>query len=677
MNKLFSYCNTFIFSSTMIVLAFSSLPICSARSNISIFELPIEHLFDLKIDSVLGYEQSLENSPATVYVYNESDFQHYGWRDLKDVLKHVPGLEYVYAHSWLNGGQRGLSGTLKYTKFLIDGREASSRGVTIQNQFPLFNIHRVEIIMGPATVLYGADAFAGVINIVTKTHENTANGMYIYGNAGVGADNFNSQSTAFSSIQQWHDWDISFHMSALKQDDPDYTDFVTTSDFSALNTHLRRDYLESGQYPFRDENLGYTATLSLSTPMFDDGELQFGADYRGSRDGGGIENPELIFTNFKDAGDVYRAYLSYKQHYWDGNMIFAADYMHITEDRDYTYHLRDDSQGLPPPLFHFRTKNSESDDLRLQMDLRLSEWDNYLIIGGQYRTIDLAMPTSELETFDVLKPFLKREKYGLYIQDEQVLGLQQWRLIAGARIDHCDCYGSVVTFRGGLQYQLNNNLVGKLLHGESFQEPSYFELGTNPHLKPAKGNTTEINFQYHNGSKWEASLSLYHTEAKDLMQEDRQANDGVSRNIGADIINGAESQFKINLQNWHFAGWFSITDSSTDYDIAKKKLGLEIRRRFANSIELNTIAKYTDAIDTEALNSNGERFYYHVKPYTTVDLILRKPDFKIMQDTNLDVSIAIYNLLNRQNYYPNNRGPDPIQFLDEGRSIFLNVNATF
>ena len=139
-------------------------------------EMSLEDLAAVTITSATMRSQKAEEVPATVYVITDRDFERYGYRDLKDVLKHTVGIEYGDPHSWLQGGQRGFSGSWSQTKLLVNGLETNllwSGEAYISNQFPLHNVKRVEIIQGPASALYGADAFSGVINIVTVDSENS------------------------------------------------------------------------------------------------------------------------------------------------------------------------------------------------------------------------------------------------------------------------------------------------------------------------------------------------------------------------------------------------------------------------------------------------------------------------------------------------------------------------
>ena len=122
-----------------------------------LFSLELEELINLKISSVTLIDQNLDEIPGTVYVYTQKDFIRYGWHDLKDVLFHLPGVEFGYGHSWLQGGQRGIARKLVKSKITVDGLPYNLlyTEAYIGNQFDLSHVKRVELIQGPSSVIFG------------------------------------------------------------------------------------------------------------------------------------------------------------------------------------------------------------------------------------------------------------------------------------------------------------------------------------------------------------------------------------------------------------------------------------------------------------------------------------------------------------------------------------------
>lgn len=127
-----------------------------------------------------GYEQKLVDAPASVTVVSREDLQSMPYSSLADALRNIEGID-VGSGQDKNGNisitMRGLPS--QYTLVLIDGRRQSDIGNIGPNNFgnaqfmympPLESIERIEVVRGPMSTLYGADAIGGVINIITRKH---------------------------------------------------------------------------------------------------------------------------------------------------------------------------------------------------------------------------------------------------------------------------------------------------------------------------------------------------------------------------------------------------------------------------------------------------------------------------------------------------------------------------
>jgi len=150
-----------------------SLPIFSEEVVLrDLINLSLDELVNIKVISASKVAETAEHAAATVYVVTEEMIHQLGLRDLKDVLAIIPGVDTIDNHFFLQGGQRGFMGPFSQSLILIDGREMNNliAGETfISHQFRTHNIKQIEVIAGPASALYGANAVGGVINLITKT----------------------------------------------------------------------------------------------------------------------------------------------------------------------------------------------------------------------------------------------------------------------------------------------------------------------------------------------------------------------------------------------------------------------------------------------------------------------------------------------------------------------------
>lgn len=141
-----------------------------------LFEMTLEELMNLKVITASRSERSIEELPVTTHVISREEILMNNYADLVDVLEDLPGIKVSQPGSGTHGNtflMRGLFGNY-YTKILLNGvpiQPSVVDGMPIGEQINMKNVDRIEVIWGPASALYGADALAGVINIITYSPE--------------------------------------------------------------------------------------------------------------------------------------------------------------------------------------------------------------------------------------------------------------------------------------------------------------------------------------------------------------------------------------------------------------------------------------------------------------------------------------------------------------------------
>ncbi|HEY5440702.1 MAG TPA: TonB-dependent receptor plug domain-containing protein, partial [Gemmatimonadaceae bacterium] len=110
-------------------------------------------------------------APASVSVINGDQLRREGITTVLDALRQVPGIAVVQTGSY--GGATSLfirGGESKFAKVLIDGVPVNDAGGAFDfSTLSTDNLDRIEIVRGPASVLYGSDAMAGVIQLFTRS----------------------------------------------------------------------------------------------------------------------------------------------------------------------------------------------------------------------------------------------------------------------------------------------------------------------------------------------------------------------------------------------------------------------------------------------------------------------------------------------------------------------------
>ncbi|NOY69932.1 MAG: TonB-dependent receptor [Deltaproteobacteria bacterium] len=187
------------------LLLFFSLPLSAQASQYdNLLDMSLEELMDIEIVSASKKSEKIKEAPATVIVLSEEVIRRRGYTDLEQMLHDLPGFDIsrgngtVYSQIY----QRGYrSNNTDRTLLLIDGVEENDlwKGTAwISRQYPITNIKRVEVVYGPASTIYGANAFAGVINIITKDPADIINKNSNFGI--VSQVTYGSWNTAFTDI---------------------------------------------------------------------------------------------------------------------------------------------------------------------------------------------------------------------------------------------------------------------------------------------------------------------------------------------------------------------------------------------------------------------------------------------------------------------------------------------
>jgi outer membrane receptor protein involved in Fe transport len=162
-----------ICATTMIAWA----PVCIADGHESLAELPIEQLLSLEVYSASRFVQKLSEAPSSVSIVTAADIKAFGWRTIADILRSMRGLHVTNDRNYSYLGARGFQRAGDYNSrflLLIDGNRSNEAlydqaSIGTEGLIDVDTIDRVEFISGPGSSVYGANAFFGVINIITKS----------------------------------------------------------------------------------------------------------------------------------------------------------------------------------------------------------------------------------------------------------------------------------------------------------------------------------------------------------------------------------------------------------------------------------------------------------------------------------------------------------------------------
>jgi len=507
-----------------------------------------EELTQVKVIIATGTEQMISKAPATVTVITSDDIKKIGATNLTDILIGVPGVNINNHHF----GNRPLAhirgGNSHQTLLMINGNPMKDlywafgafwKGV------PASAIERVEVIRGPGSALYGADAIAGVINVITKSA-----GKIEETEVGLRMGSFDTK-TAF--IQTGGE--ISGHTLALT------AEFSTTDGHDPYIKTDRSGMTGEVEYGWDNQDIRFSVSNShwklLGSYMSHD-ELETGIS------GGGNIDP---VTHADD--ERYDVDLMYDNKEFSQNWGLEAKLHYQNLSYSSGDGFRDTYPTVTNPEGEIKQQSSPEQQAKFETIGLYSGVDSHSIrIGGGYNWQDLydAKQVTNYVTTDIFTPEKTRKIYYLLAQDVWSFA-EDWELTIGARYDHYSDFGGTTNPRLAITWQSTENFTTKFLYGQAFRAPSFQELYSdtsrsdpNTGLKPEDSETIEIAFFYEPLKNLKLGLNLYQLEITDNISRDR-ANNNMYINTGRHKIDGVELEAKWKVtQNLNISGNYSYNN---------------------------------------------------------------------------------------------------------------------
>jgi len=446
--------------------------------------------------------RTADETLASVSVLTRADIERRQPRDLPDLLADLPGV-----HIARNGGRGQSTGLFLrgtnsgQTLVLLDGVriDSATTGSAALESIPLAQIERIEVVRGPRSTLYGADAIGGVVQIFTRSGDT---------HISVGAGNQDSQSLEAGVAHDFENGRIG----------------VTAGGFTTDGFDVRK---ESGSDPDDD---GYdevnvsvrgeyspTERLSLRGSLLrNEGEVEFDA----SPLFGGPSETETVNQALSLTGD-YRLTQA-----WDLSLTLGRS--------------KDDGDSRDTGGDRFIT---ERDQVSLQTTAR---GDNVMTtLGVDWYEEEVSGTTDFAED--------SRDNLGVFARQQWFLG--PWDLQAGLRHDDNEAFGETTTGSAAVGYRVSEALRGFASVGTAFRAPTFNDLffpnvgffQGNPDLEEERSRSGELGLKGQVGfARW--GLTAFYTEIDDLIQFDSATLR--NENISEARIRGTELTLDAELQGW-------------------------------------------------------------------------------------------------------------------------------
>ncbi len=503
--------------------------------------MSLEELMSVEVTSASRYAQKLAEAPASMIIITHDQIIDNGYFDLSDILKDIPGIDIVdHARGF---GEfytvRGIEGNDRFL-VLLDGQKlnpVSGTFLSVGNSISIRFAERVEILLGPGSVVYGADAFAGVISI-SNNHELANNSVQAYANSG-------SQSAIDAGLylSKSLSKNISINASAriFQSDGPDFTDrdsiYSHIQNYPApLSNHFEQ--------PLDDYNLHLNAhykevSLTWYRQHFDEGNAlgthpksniynqanrwnltsdvvwsefqhqlsrgrEISAAFAWVRH---LQDPETQFLKTKTAYDfseTFSQYLTGEDRTWRG--VFNFHHILNPEIQFLAGVEFESTQSIPP----------YANDQGFKMPVKYE--------GEHAKQIADKLSIEEFRQADYIQVTFKPQKK-LFIN-------------GGLRYDYSNRYGGTFNPRLGFTLKAQQKTSIKAIYGTAFQAPSLFYqyeqwggatdvmlsvdeikvLEPDWALNNQKIRTIEAEFDHHVNDYFHLNLSVYNHQLRDLIE---------------------------------------------------------------------------------------------------------------------------------------------------------------
>lgn len=558
---------------------------------------------------------------------------------LVDALHQVPGL-------WVEsqGGPGGLTSIImrgaesNHTLVLVDGVQLNDPTNTRGGSFDLNNVNinsikRIEIIRGAQSSIYGSDALAGVIHIITMEPSKESK---VQAFATVGSHDYLTYGAAVSGTANG----VGYAFKAQKKDagEPLKGSTADNTDFLAKLNWQNEQHKIDVAYRYFDGN-------KTSYP---------------EQSGG----PEFSLSDELDSSD-------YRDQHAGLNWSWQVSPLWLSTINTTWFNRKDDSQspGIVPydavPANGAMTDFTRTStrwvntfgeqelcwaNIGIETKKEQGESDGYLNIGFLF-------PTS----FN-----LARRINSAFVNVNGVVA-EKLLLQASVRYDDPDGFSANKSVQMGLRYQVNDNINVFLNRGEGFKLPSFFALGHplvgNPELQPETSVTLETGIEWQS-IQVSASLNYFDNEFRDLIDFDAESFTNVNRaKVDIKGVDG-HAQWQSLNKHWRINGQFNYSDIEAENTLngrPKVTLGTNINYLQNSELDYNLQALWVDERYATSLHT-GQAVQQSLDSYLRFDATVRYTD-----DPHWQLALSLSNLTDAD--YQNDLG-----FAANGRAFYFTLN---
>ena len=478
-------------------------------------------------------EENAAQAPAIAQVITREELMERGVDTLSEALACLPGFYMAQREGGTQAYLRGISdGVLLLYDAVPIGSYVSKSFHQLDQEISLASVKRIEIIRGPGSVLWGPDAYAGVINIVPMTGKDMHGGNVglLYGTPGAQKGGYGNVGGSSSML------DASLSMSVRKGELDDRTgniDRFWGDGTTAVPPDDRYGEVAMGDSTFAEASgrLGYKDRIFLS---------------------GRVSNSEHPYSMTDSTGEYT----------WRESKNVFSGFVKLESKLDLDYHsglrwMGSYSWFNPEYRIIDLTLDQEEETIYAELiyDRTFRAGRSLFTAGGSYRdnqvrgapAWDGYLPDYLGSDNVNLLPLLTQVDYDaqlISVFGQYVHKIANLDLMAGLRYDSHDTYTDAVSYNIGIVWSPSQDWIFKALHGTAYRTPYATQLREENHPKPEKIVNYSAQASWRPSERFSAAIALFNNDLEHHVVEDPYA--GLS-NPNHQTIYGVETDLSWKL----------------------------------------------------------------------------------------------------------------------------------
>ena len=642
---------------------------CAAQNSADLANASLQELLNTEVYSASRHDQKSSDAPSAVTVVNAEEIQKYGYRTLGDILQSVRGFYVTNDRDYSYIGVRGFGRLGDWNSrvlVMVDGHRINDNilgQAMVGSEFlvDVDLIERVEVIRGPSSSLYGADAFFAVVNVITRKAEQAKGLELSFEPASFGT--YKGRATYGGHYKQ-----IGLLLSGTFYNSEGQTLFFPEFNAPATNYGITRG-TNSEAYEHILATLtfgGFTLQGFFSARDKGVPTAYFGTVFNDPR------TRNFDYHQYIDLG--YEHSLGQK---WELTAKTSYDQARLEAPLAVANALPGGSIGIAKYSFRGNWWNGE-------VNLSRTLWEKHRLTLGSEARDNLRQDQGDYDTSS--SAFFQVShtswNWAAYAQDEFAIS-PKLVLTAGIRHDRYSSFGGSTNPRFALIYHPIEATSLKVLYGTAFRAPEIFETHPgfgpfyerNPGLKPEDIKSLEGVIEQRIGPHFKLSGSVFQNRIKNLITLGRAPNNSLSvyENTGKSSARGLEVELEARFASGVAAG------ASYSYTRPQEDTALQILANSARQLaKFNLIAplrsrRLFGSFDAQYTGSRTTLAGNTVQGFTVVNATLLGHAF----GRRADLSASIYNLFNKKYFDPGRPEDTEDAIQQDGRGFRVKLTWKF